>query len=69
VGSIYYAISGVAITTLSSMSNILIFTQFLGGTTGNIVNGFIGGGIAFITAFLFTYFFGFTKEEIKIDGE
>jgi len=69
VGSIYYAISGVAITTLSSMSNILIFTQFLGGTTGNIVNGFIGGGIAFIAAFLFTYFFGFTKEEIKLDGE
>jgi len=47
----------------------LIFTQFLGGTTGNIVNGFIGGAIAFIAAFLFTYFFGFTKEEIKLDGE
>lgn len=66
-GSIYYALSGVAVTTLSSMSNFLVFTQFLGGSAANIVNGFIGGIVAFVVAALFTYFFGFKDAEINCE--
>lgn len=60
-GGIYYAISGAAITTMTAASNFLIFTQFAGGSSANLINGIIGGLIAAAVAAVYTYFFGFSK--------
>ena len=67
VCAIYYAITGVAVTTMAAASNFLIFTQFMGGSSANLVNGIIGGAIGFAVAAAYTYFFGFKKEDLKED--
>ena len=38
----------------------MIFTQFAGGSTANLVNGVIGGLVAAGVSAVFTYFFGFS---------
>ncbi len=60
-GSVYYAITNTATYTIPPAANFLTFTGFLGSTTSNTVNGFIGGGIAFVVAAGLTYLFGFTS--------
>lgn len=63
--AIYYAITGVAVTTMAAASNFLIFTQFLGGSTANLVNGIIGAAIGFMVAALYTYLRGFKRQDIE----
>lgn len=62
-GALYYAITGVAVTTMAGASNFLIFTQFAGGSSANMINGVIGGFIAAGVAAAYTYLFGFKKED------
>lgn len=62
-GAVYYGITGASITTMAAASNFMIFTQFLGGSTANLVNGVIGGVIAAAVACAYTYFFGFKKSK------
>ena len=52
---------------MAAASNFLIFTQFMGGSSANLVNGIIGGAIGFAVAAAYTYFFGFKKEDLKED--
>lgn len=68
-GAVYYAVTKTAILTMAASANFLVFTGFAGGSVTNLVNGFIGGGIAFAVAALFTYFFGFTKEELQTEDD
>lgn len=68
-GAMYYGILRVSVTTMTAASNFLIFTQFTGVSTFNLVHGVIGGVIAMTAACIYTYFFGFrTKKvhEIKV---
>lgn len=64
-GAVYYAVVGAKIVTLAAAANFMCFAGFAGGDSMNFVHGVIGGAIAFIVAFLFTYFFGFKKEDLE----
>ncbi len=48
-------------------ASILNLLRFLGGTTTNFVNAIIASLIALVVSTVVTYFFGFTKEELKAD--
>ena len=64
-GALFCGIFGVKIYTLIAVSNVVAATAFLGGTTENAVLGFIGIGIAVVTAALLTYFFGFKRVDVR----
>lgn len=64
VGSLFCGLFGVKIYTLIAVSNVVSITAFLGGPMSNAVLGFIGSGIALITAGVLTYFFGFKRADI-----
>ena len=66
-GGLYYSVTSTAVTTMAAASNFMIFTQFAGGSTANLVNGVIGGLVAAGVGAVFTYFFGFSG--VKNDEE
>lgn len=58
-GGLYGGITGVLSTTLVPSTNFLSALAFMGGTDTNMINGFIGCGIALVVAAACTYFLGF----------
>ncbi len=64
-GAIYYAVMNTGVYTMAASANFMCFAGFLGSTSANMINGFIGGAIAFVVAAGLTYSFGFPKEDTK----
>lgn len=62
-GALYYSLTHTAITTMAAASNFMIFTQFLGGSQANLINGVIGGIVAAAVACAYTYLFGFREKK------
>ena len=48
-------------------ANFLNVLRFLGGTSTNFINAIIASIISIVVAAVVTYFFGFTKDELKAD--
>ncbi|WP_294561801.1 PTS transporter subunit EIIC [uncultured Traorella sp.] len=64
IAAIYYVITGTHVVTVAPTSGILSFVTFMGGPVSYLINGLIGGVIAFVLSAVLTYFFGFTKEDL-----
>lgn len=64
LGGIYGGIFN-NISYVMGSSNFMIPLSFVGGSTINTVNGFIGCGIAFVASTVLTFLFGFSKAELE----
>ena len=64
VGAAYAGIMGVQAYVMTA-ANFLYFLSFVGGTSINIIHGTISVILSFVVAALLSYFFGFSKEELK----
>ncbi|MCC6107798.1 MAG: PTS transporter subunit EIIC [Atopobium sp.] len=60
---LYAAITHVTFYVFAS--GLLTPLAFLGGTNENAINGWISMAIGMVVAFIVTWFFGFTKEQIE----
>jgi len=65
IGGAYLGLTGARQYVIATTSNFLSVLGFIGGTTGNMVNGIIGCALALVAAAVATYFLGFSKDEIK----
>ena len=66
-GSLFVGIVGAKIYTIVATSSLLAVTGFLGGSSLNAILGFVGIGIAVVTAGVLTYLFGF--QGIDLDAK
>lgn len=64
IGGAYNGIMGVTANLMAS-SNFLGVLAFSGGSSSNFINGTIGCCVALIASTIFTYFIGYSKEEIE----
>ena len=63
-GGLYAGMTGVTAYTLIPVANFACLISFVGGTNGNMLNGFIACGIGFVVSAAVTYILG-AKEEGK----
>ncbi|KAI4444094.1 PTS fructose transporter subunit IIB [Schaedlerella arabinosiphila] len=64
LGGAYAGITNVCTYVLSS-GNFLSLLGYTGGTTANLINGVIACLLSMVSAAVFTFIFGFSKEELK----
>lgn len=64
VGGLYAGITGVT-TYVMGATNFLSLTAFVAGGTANLINGTICNILSMVAAAVFTYLFGFKKEDLK----
>lgn len=64
IGGAYAGITNVCTYVLSS-GNFLSLLGYTGGTTANLVNGVIACLLSLASAAIFTFIFGFSKEELE----
>jgi len=67
-GGLYAGLTGVTAYTLIPVANFACLISFVGGTNGNMVNGFIACGIGFVVSAAVTYVLS-VKEETKENDE
>lgn len=65
VGGLYAGITHVT-TYVMGATNFLSLTAFVAGGTGNLVNGTIASVLAMVATAVFTYLFGFKKEDLNV---
>lgn len=56
---------GVTVYVAGGASNALNVLVFVGGSTSNLVNMGISASAGFVTSFILTFMFGFTKDELE----
>ena len=56
---------GVTVYVAGGASNVLNVLVFVGGSTSNLVNMGISASAGFVTSFILTFMFGFTKDELE----
>lgn len=56
---------GVNVYLAGAASNVLNLLAFVGGGIQNFINACIASGVGFVVAFLLTFFFGFTEDELE----
>ena len=66
-GGLYAGLTGVTAYTLIPVANFACLISFVGGTTGNMINGFIACGIGFVVSAAVTYVLGIEGEAKKND--
>lgn len=64
IGGAYAGITNVCTYVLSS-GNFLSLLGYTGGSTANLVNGVIACLLSLVSAAIFTFIFGFSKEELE----
>ena len=65
IGGALAAILGVTAYVVGAGSNALCIVAFMGGSTSNLVCGVIAAAVSFVLGFIFTWFFGFTEDELE----
>lgn len=65
LGGVYSGLTHVTMNLLTS-TNVLLILGFLAGGTTNTVNGIIACVIAFGSATVLTYLFGFSKKDLEV---
>lgn len=61
-GGVYAAMTGVTAYAMVPVANFLMLTSFVGGSTGNLINGIISGAIAIVVSAVVTYLAGAEKK-------
>lgn len=61
-GGVYAALTGVTAYTMVPVANFLALTAYVGGSTGNLINGVISGLIAVVVSAVVTYLAGAEKK-------
>lgn len=64
VGALVSGLLGATLTTLGGATNFLVFLNYAGWGTGNLVVSVIGLAVSCVVAGIVTYLFGFSKEEL-----
>ena len=55
----------VTVYVAGGASNVLNVLVFVGGSTSNLVNMGISASAGFVTSFILTFMFAFTKDELE----
>ncbi len=63
VGGVYASITSVTVYIMTN-ANFLSLLGFVGGSKMNIINGVVSCILSMLVAAVFTYLFGFSKEEL-----